>query len=262
MTDDERIDAYLSGDLAGQARVDFELAMDGEPALAERVDARRAFNDRVRAAAAAIDGAPLSPGLAGLLAEMGAASPAETPAPHSARPERAANASSPINLMRFRRAGSARHAPFTGFFAQGGAPRLAAAACVVLTVAAALSLLRPGSLLPGAAPALLVAGVDVSRPAATTPSGESAGGVLFSASYRNADGGFCRVFTLPAVSDARGLTCREGAEWRLIAYAERPPGSFAPAGADGDGDVVDIRTAAMARLTAAEEAALLGTFAD
>lgn len=244
---DEKLSAYLDGELDDAARAEIEALLAADPQVAQRLEALALANSDFVESADAITDAPASPALARQLAALHVA------------------AAGGGNVVAFRKA-----------------PRLldiltdrrALAACAALAVGAlavqnALPPTAPASQLP--ADGLILASSPLGKIFETAESGtqaEAPGHVeaMMQFSFANQDGQPCRVADLAAASGAsRVVACRETGGWRVAVAsftARKPAGGtdlYQTASGPGGDAIETYLDAAMADspYSADDEAALI-----
>lgn len=207
MTMDEKLSAYLDGELSGDERVALEALLAADEELAGRLEALALANSEFAEHARRIDDIPMSDGLARQLASL----------------EAAGSAGGTVAVFRPRRR-------LGGFFHEHRA--LAACAAVLAGVVVWQSMQ------PGGAPAngmdaggVIYAGSDLDRMLNASPSetvvdlGEGIEGrVRFS--FASAEGGYCRVADLvETAATSRIVACQEEGAWRVVIAAHTGGGT-------------------------------------
>jgi len=193
---EERLMAYLDGELDAAERIEAEREIAADPALAERVRAQQALRARLRAAYAPVLDEPV--------------------------PERllaAARGAEVIDLTAARQAREPRrrwHWPEWG----------AMAASVLAGVIGGQLLLGANDPLRSARDGSLVAGGPLAQAlteqlASTPPPGAK---VQIGVSFVARSGSYCRSFVLEREAPLAGLACRDGDAWKLqlVAPAAKP----------------------------------------
>ena len=200
---EERLMAWLDGELDEAAAADVARVVAADPALAERARRERALREKLRAAyAPVVDEAPPQR----LLSTLGMAGE-ETPASPSADnvvPLRPRSAAQRVREWRW---------PEWG----------ALAASVLLGVLFGAQFLRgaghgPVRMQDGA----MVADARLSRVLDTqlaTEAGPNAA-LVAGLSFRDGEGRYCRTFTASGTQALGGLACRSGDAWRVVALGE------------------------------------------
>lgn len=232
MNRDERLIAYVDGELDDAEQATFSAEMAADPALAERVAQQLALRERVRAAYAPVLDEPVPERLLAVLrgdvrAELRAELRAEPPD----EPRAEAQAKKVFDLALAR---AARRAPPAAVVAprrwqlpQWGA--LAASLFVgviggygLLGANEPLSTARDGALVAGGVLAQALSQQLASAPAAASgdaPGNALAtpGGVQIGVSYVATTGELCRSFVLDAAQPLAGLACHEAdrKRWRM-----------------------------------------------
>jgi len=209
---EERLLAWLDGELDQAAAADVARAVAADPALAERARRERALRERLRAAYAPVaDEAPPQR----LLATLGMA---QEPAPVASQ--------AAADVVPLRPRGAARRVREWRWPEWG-----ALAASVLLGVLFGAQFLRappqgPVRMQDGA----MVAGAELSRVLDTRLAAQARPGDAFAVglSFRDGDGNYCRTFTADGAQPLGGLACRSGGAWRVVALgeAERPGGGL------------------------------------
>jgi hypothetical protein len=174
MTADERLIAYLDGELPPAERVRFEAEMAADPALARQVARQRALAARIAGAYVPVLSEPVPPRL------IAVASAANDRGPGWPR--------------------VAKRAPTW----------LAMAACLLVGVLAGRALWPESGALTAQGGAL-VARSGLAK-ALTTQLAADSGPIQVGLSFRARDGRYCRTFQSPADRLA-GLACHDGARW-------------------------------------------------
>lgn len=190
--DRETLMAYADGECDPLTARRVERAIAADPALAAEVEAQRALRARIGAAFAPIAAAPVPPRIAELAASNIVAFPA--------RPKRR--------------------------FPVGWAG--AAAASLVLGLLIGRGIAPGGPIEVG--PDGLVARGTLARALDTQAGSDgAASGIRMLASFKAADGGYCRVFAGSATS---GIACRDGDAWTLrrTASGRAEAGAYRQAG--------------------------------
>lgn len=207
---DERLSAFLDGELGGAEAEEIEAAVKADPALGARLEALEAATRRFAAAIGAIDAAPLPASVETLL-----------------RPK-------PDNVVAFRK--PKRETP--GW----RAPAAIAASLLAIVVAAGLFGARPGA---GPGPLLIAAGPverasPLHRALDRTPGAEWAkiGKARVSpvVTFRVAGGAPCREFIVTEERRAvRAIACRDDRQWTIKIAAEESfhGAGYQPASAPG-----------------------------
>ncbi|HEY8003441.1 MAG TPA: hypothetical protein VIE16_04395 [Phenylobacterium sp.] len=183
MSDDERVIAYVDGELAGEARVAFEAQMSADPALAAEVARHRALAARVAVAYAPVLEEPVPPRLTALAG--------------------AANDRGPIGRPAW--------------------PQWAAmAACLVLGVAAGRAFWPEQGPLAARGGELLARGA-LDRALTTALASEPGGAIRVGLTFKAADGRYCRTFESPADRLAGLACRRDGRWRAQTTTAWAPP---------------------------------------
>lgn len=201
---EERLIAWLDGELDEAAAADVARVVAADPALAERARRERALREKLRAAyAPVVDEAPPQR----LLATLGMADEKAPVASHAADnvvPLRPRSAAQRVREWRWPERG-------------------ALAASVLLGVLFGAQFLRESTQGPvrmqgGAmvADAELARALDTQLVAEAKPDAAVAIGL----SFRDGDGRYCRTFTAGGVQPLGGLACRNGDAWRVVALGE------------------------------------------
>jgi hypothetical protein len=210
---DERLIAYVDGELDGAARAEVEAAIAADPALAERVAAHRRLRLR------------LSDAYAGALDEP--IPPAWTQLTRSAP-------SPVIDLARER----ARRRP---------APAWTRWAAIAASLAAGLVIGRlalpvaPPGLISGAGASMVARGPLDRALTDQLASDEGEAPIRIGLSYRSNEGRYCRTFQ--ARAGLAGLACREGETWRVRMAVSQPPAprtEYRTAGAETPAAVLSL----------------------
>lgn len=207
MTMDEKLSAYLDGELSGDERVALEALLAGDEELAARLEALALANSEFAQHASRIDDMPMSEGLARRIASL----------------EAAGSAGGNVTVFRPRQA-------LDRFVLEHRA--LAACAAVLAGVVVWQSV-QPGGA-PGNgidAGGEIYAGSNLDRMLNTSPSdtvvdlGEGLEGrVRFS--FASAEGGYCRVADMAeAGATSRMVACREDNTWRVMIAAHTGAGN-------------------------------------
>ncbi|HZZ34508.1 MAG TPA: zf-HC2 domain-containing protein [Caulobacteraceae bacterium] len=208
---DERLSAYVDGELDEPARAEVEAAIAADPALAERVATHRRLRLR------------LSDAYAGALDE---------PIP-DAWTQLTRSAPSPIvDLARER----ARRRP---------APAWTGWAAIAASLAAGLvigRLVLPSQGLISGAGASMIARGPLDRALTEQLASAQAGApIRIGLSYRSNEGRYCRTFQ--ARAGLAGLACREGDAWRVRMAVSQPPAprtEYRTAGAETPAAVLSL----------------------
>lgn len=202
---DDDLSAYLDGELSAERRSAVESALGDRPDLRRRLDDLERLNRLLRPALDEITDAPMPDGVLDLLKGDGPA-----------------GAASGGTVLPFRR--------WPSFMKAHGIPMaMAASLALVAGVVIGSGQQQAGSDL------FLAAREDVLRALSTAPSAEdvvldSGGTMQVIASFRAADGGYCREFAVhdPART-VEAIACNGDGSWQ-VKVAE-----FLPAGAAGEG---------------------------
>ncbi len=222
MTPDERLIAYLDGELSGHDRAAFEADMAADPALAEQVAQHRRLGALIADAYAPILHEPVPPQLVTLASA--ANDTATAPRRRSALPQWAAMA-----------------------------------ACLALGVVAGRQLWpEQGPLAAHGGELVARGGLEK---ALTTQLASEGGAVKVGLSFRAKDGGYCRTFQ-SAADRLAGLACRRDGRWvaqTTTAWAAQaaadyrtaasavPPAVLAAVDAISSGEVLDAAAERAAR---------------
>ncbi len=206
--DEERLLAWLDGELDELAAAEVAHAVATDPALAERARRERALRERLRAAfAPVIEEAPPQR----LLAMLGVtqdASPAETRLAGNVVPLRRR---SPLQRMRQWRW------PEFGSLAASLALGMAFGAQFLRMPAQEPVRMQDGTLVAGQE---LAKTLDVQLAADARPGDALAVGL----SFRDGEGRYCRTFFARGEQALGGLACRNGAHWNVVALGEAERG--------------------------------------
>lgn len=207
MTMDEKLSAYLDGELSGEERVALETLLAADEELAARLEALALANAEFTEHASRIDDIPMSGGLARQIASL----------------EAAGDAGGTVAVFRPRR-------QLNRFFHEHRA--LAACAALLAGVVVWQSM-QPGGVSASRMDAggMIYAGSDLDRMLNASPSdavvdlGEGLEGrVRFS--FASAEGGYCRVADLAEAGGAsRMVACQGGDAWRVVIAAYTGSGS-------------------------------------
>jgi hypothetical protein len=220
---DEEVFAFVDGELPPEAMARIEAAMTTDPQLALRVETQRSLRrllsgahaGAARQAAAPTAAAPTPP----------ASKPAEVIAFPGAKAKDRAKAKT-------KDAAKPREPKLPGSqTGRGASTWIGLAACLVIgLVVGRLAAPSPATL----------SGVDDPAPLAVGPlaqalngqaSGQGAGPVRISLSFRTASGVYCRAFQASSRSPQAGVACREADGWRVraVSPAVDTRGTQAPA---------------------------------
>ena len=188
MTPEERLIAYLDGELDAEARARFEAEAAADPRLAAELAAHRRVGRRVTGAYAPVLDEPVPPHLVALVTAANDRAPARAPS-------------------------------------RLGLPQWAGlAACLVAGVLVG-RLAWPQSGALAARDGALVARGSLDR-ALTAQLASDEGPIRIGLTFRAADGRYCRTFADPAEALA-GLACRQSGRWLAVTTATLAPAAGA-----------------------------------
>lgn len=193
MVSDEKFFAWLDGELNSEEMRAVEAEVARDPELKQRAEAHRAMEGRLRGAFAGIAERPVPAGIAALAADQKVASIA------GARDRQLARSGMPVWQQAAAMAATLALGIFVGGNLGGEASAPVAYGGGQLVAAAALD------------DALTVQ-------LASAPADH---GPRIGMSFRNQEGEICRTFT---DSDASGLACRSGDDWRIEGLFQVPEG--------------------------------------
>lgn len=196
---DERLMAYVDGELDAAQAAEVEAAIAADPALAAAVARQRRLRARLRASYDPVLDEPVPERL------LAAA--------------RGATASSATRVVDLRTA-ARRDRPRRWSLPEWAA--LAAALVLGLVLAQWLPL-HDGDLLATAPDGRLLARGELAQALDTRLSGDAADGVAVGLSFRASDGGYCRSFVLQRPQPLAGLACRHEEGWRVPVLSEAEP---------------------------------------
>lgn len=217
MTDDERLSAWLDGELPHDEAKRFEQRLAAEPALARRLERLREADRKAQQAFHAIDGAPMPQGVLDLLQDDDADRLQQSP-----------DASPKAQVVELR--------PRTARFFQ--MPVAIAASVALVAGFLVRGLVAPQGVGDDAALPLsgvVAGGSGLHRVLETAPAGETVslpgeGSAEVVLSFQADDGDWCRQFRLGTTAAAmQGLACRQAGGWQVEAASFAAPGS--PGGA-------------------------------
>ncbi|WP_449466768.1 anti-sigma factor family protein [Stenotrophomonas humi] len=202
--DEERLMAWLDGELDDAAAAEVERAVAADPVLSERVRHERLFREQLGAAFAPVLDEPVPERL---LATLGMAEDATT-----ARP------TTDAVVVPLRPRSAAR---------QGRGWRwpewTALAASVLLGVLFGSQFMRPAGQGPvGVQDGALIAGAPLESLLNTGLAADAKAGdtLAVGLSFRDTEGDYCRTFTVQQGHTLGGLACRNGGQWRVVALGE------------------------------------------
>lgn len=211
---DEEVFAFVDGELPPEAMARIEAAMATDPQLALRVETQRSLRRLLSGANAGATRQTLAPTTAAT------PPPVSKPAEVIAFPGGKAKAKDRVKA-KTKDAAKPREpkAPRSGEAGRGLPAWVGLTACLVLgLVVGRLAAPSPATL----------SGVDDPAPLAVGPlaqalngqaSGQGAGPVRISLSFRTASGVYCRAFQASSRSPQAGVACREADGWRVRAVS-------------------------------------------
>ena len=214
---DEEVFAFVDGELPPEAMARIEAAMATDPQLALRVETQRALRRLLSGAHAGVvrQAPPEVLGATVAAKPPSAPKPAEVIAfPSAKAKEKAKEKIKPREPKLPKPAGAA---------SRGLPAWVGLAACLVVGLAIGRLADPPPVTLSGADdPAPLAAG-PLAQALNTQTSGQGAGPVRISLSFRTASGVYCRAFQASGRSPLAGVACRDAGAWRVRAVSPAAP---------------------------------------
>jgi anti-sigma factor RsiW len=208
---DDEVFAFVDGQLPPEAMARIEAALANDPQLALRVETQRQLRRLLAGAPAGESGGGPKGGKPAKVIAFPPPQPKAKAAPKAA--PRTPPKTPPREPASVRSASStprpARRLP-------GWAPM---ALCLLAGLAIGRLALPPPATISGASVAPAIATGPLAQALNTRPSG-APGAVRIGATFRTANGPYCRTFQAPA---GAGLACREGAVWRVRAIGPAGP---------------------------------------
>ena len=215
--DEERLMAWLDGELDEAAAAEVERAVAADPVLCERVRHERLFREQLGAAFAPVLDEPVPERL---LATLGMAEDVTTARPTT------------DTVVPLRPRNAARHGRGWRW------PEWTAlAASVLLGVLFGSQFMRPAGQGPvGMQDGALIADAHLESLLNTGLAADAKAGdtLAVGLSFRDTEGDYCRTFTVQQGHALGGLACRNGDKWRVVALGEtrRQDGELRQAASD------------------------------
>ncbi|MBB5016354.1 zf-HC2 domain-containing protein [Rehaibacterium terrae] len=197
---DERLMAYVDGELDAAQAAQVEAAIAADPALAAAVARQRRLRERLRAAFDPVLDQPVPERL------LAAA--------------RGATTSCAAQVVDLHAVAARRDRPRRWSLPEWAA--LAAALVLGLVLAQWLPL-HDDDLLATAPDGRLLARGELAQALDTRLSGDSTDRIALGLSFRTGDGGYCRSFVLQRPQPLAGLACRQEDGWRVPVLSEAEP---------------------------------------
>jgi hypothetical protein len=217
---DEEVFAFVDGELPPEAMARIEAAMATDPQLALRVETQRSLRRLLSGAHAGVARGPGARNTTSAAEPPPASKPAEVIAFPGAQAKKAKDKAKPRESKPPKPAGAANP----------GLPIwVGLVACLIIgLVIGRLAAPSPVTLSGADDPAPLAVGPLV-QALNNQASGQGAGPVRISLSFRTASGFYCRAFQAVGRSSVAGVACRDPDAWRVRAITPAPRGQTTPA---------------------------------
>lgn len=226
---DEEVFAFVDGELPPEAMARIEAAMATDPQLALRVETQRSLR---RLLSGAHGGGARQPEPRGPTAAAIEPPPPSKPAEVIAFPGAKAKDKPKDRVKKDRPRPSEPRTSKTGETTGRGFPAwIGLAACLVIGLAVGRLAAPPPVTLSGADDPPPIAAGPLAQALNTQASGQGAGPVRISLSFRTASGAYCRAFQASGRAPLAGVACRDPDAWRVRAVvpASDPRGAQVPA---------------------------------